>query len=140
MKLTPKRWIGSLLATGAAFGVLDAAWLGVVAKDKYAESFGSLMANPINVPAAAIFYAIYTTGLTYFATTKGVASRSVKTAAIQGGAIGFLAYSTYDLTSLAVIEDFPADVVAADIAWGTFASATAAAVATAVARPRGEQD
>lgn len=138
MRLTPARWIASFAATGVAFGVLDALWLGAVAKDKYAESFGSLMANPINVPAAAIFYGIYTAGLTYFGTSKGVADGKVQTAAIQGGAVGFLAYATYDLTSLAVIEDFPADVVPLDIAWGTVASATAAAVAAAVVRPKGE--
>lgn len=133
-RLGAGRWLASLAATGVAFGALDALWLGVLAKEKYASSFGSLMADPINVPAAAAFYGIYTVGLTHFATAPGVASGSIARAAGQGAALGLVAYAAYDLTSLAVIEDFPADVVALDLAWGTVASATAAALATAVLR------
>ena len=136
-RLGAGRWLAGLAATGVAFGALDALWLGVVAKEKYASSFGSLMADPINVPAAAVFYGIYTVGLTHFATAPGLASGSIAKAAAQGGALGAVAYAAYDLTSLAVIEGFPSDVVVMDIAWGAGASAAAAAVATAVVRRRG---
>lgn len=139
-RLSPGRWLAALAATGAAFGVLDALWLGVLAKDRYAESFGPLLADPVNVPAAAAFYGIYTLGLTHFATAPGVASRSVGTALGQGAALGLVAYAAYDLTSLAVIDGFPADVVLMDLAWGAFASATSAGVAAAIVRPRRRSD
>ncbi|WP_010145979.1 DUF2177 family protein [Serinicoccus profundi] len=138
-RLSPGRWLASLAATGVAFGALDALWLGVLAKEEYADSFGSLMADPINVPAAAAFYGIYTVGLTHFATAPGVASGSIARAALQGGALGLVAYAAYDLTSLAVIEGFPADVVGLDLAWGTVASAAAAAVATALLRRKADR-
>ncbi|WP_202879539.1 DUF2177 family protein [Serinicoccus kebangsaanensis] len=138
-RLGAGRWLASLAATGVAFGALDALWLGVLAKEKYASSFGSLMADPVNVPAAAAFYGIYTVGLTHFATAPGVASGSVARAAGQGAALGLVAYAAYDLTSLAVIEGFPADVVPLDLAWGAVASGVAAAVATAVLRRRSDR-
>ena len=131
-RLTRARWIAALAATGVAFGILDGVWLGFVAKDTYAALAGDLMASPANLPAAAGFYLIYTVGVTHFATAPGVAEGSVRKAALQGAALGFVAYSTFDLTSLSVIEGFPAAMVPIDIAWGTIATSIAAASATAV--------
>ncbi|MDO5741044.1 MAG: DUF2177 family protein [Ornithinimicrobium sp.] len=131
-RLSPARWGAALAATGVAFGILDGVWLGTVAKETYGGLLGDLMADPINVPAAAAFYLIYTAGVTHFATAPGVAERSVRKAALQGAALGFVAYSTFDLTSLAVLKDYPAGMVPIDIAWGTVASSIAAASATAL--------
>lgn len=131
-RLTPARWGAALAATGIAFGVLDAVWLGVVAKDAYAALAGDLMASSVNLPAAAAFYLIYTAGVTHFATAPGVVEGSVRKAALQGAALGFVAYSTFDLTSLSVIEGFPVGMVPIDIAWGTIATSAAAAAATAL--------
>lgn len=132
--LSTGRWLAGWAGTAAAFGVLDAVWLGVVAKGTYERAFGSLLADPVNTPAAAVFYGIYTLGITHFATAPGLRQRSVRVAAAQGAALGLVAYATFDLTSLAVIEDFPARVVPLDMAWGTVATATAAATATALLR------
>lgn len=129
---TPARWAGAFAATAVAFGVLDALWLGVVAKDSYSRLLGDLMADPINAPAAALFYAIYVAGITHFATAPGAAARSTRTAGIQGALLGLVAYSTFGLTNLAVIEGFPATMVPVDLAWGTLATGSAAAIATAV--------
>ena len=41
-------------------------------------------------------------------------------------------FATFDLTSLSVIEGFPAGMVPIDIAWGTIATSVAAAAATAL--------
>lgn len=131
-RLTPARWGAALAATGVTFGILDAVWLGAVAKDSYAALAGDLMASPAKVPAAAAFYLIYTAGVTHFATAPGLAEGSVRRAALQGAALGFVAYSTFDLTSLSVIEGFPAGLVPIDIAWGTIATSVAAAAATAL--------
>lgn len=130
------RWVVGWAATAAAFGALDGAWLGAVAKGTYDRAFGPLLADPVNVPAAAAFYGIYTLGVTHFATAPGLRERSVRTAALQGAALGLVAYATFDLTSLAVIKDYPARIVPLDMAWGTVATSAAAAVATALLRGR----
>ena len=132
--MRPARWLGGWAAGAAAFGALDAFWLGVIAKDFNAKALGPMLADPINVPAAAAFYGIYTTGIAHFATAPGLREGSVGQAAAQGAALGLVAYATYDLTSLAVIEDFPAEMVVPDIAWGTFVTAASAAAATAIVK------
>lgn len=135
-RLGAGRWLGGWAVTAAAFGALDALWLGLVARDTYQRTLGPLLADPVNTPAAAAFYGIYTLGITNFATSPGLRTRSVGQAAAQGAALGLVAYATFDLTNLAVLEDYPASIVPIDIAWGTAATAAAAAAATALLRRR----
>lgn len=130
------RWVVGWAATAGAFGVLDGVWLGVVATGTYERAFGPLLADPVSVPAAVAFYGIYTLGVTHFATAPGLRTRSIRTAALQGAALGVVAYAAFDLTSLAVIEDYPARIVPLDMAWGTLATSVAAAAATALLRGR----
>lgn len=130
------RWVAGWAATAGAFGLLDGVWLGVIAKGTYDRAYGSLLADPVNVPAAVAFYGIYTLGVTHFATAPGLRAGSIRTAALQGAALGVVAYAAFDLTSLAVIEDYPARIVPLDMAWGTLATSVAAAAATALLRGR----
>jgi uncharacterized membrane protein len=55
-----------------------------------------------------------------------------KAAALRGASLGAFAYATYDLTNQATLAVWPVHVSLADIAWGTFASATASAVGALV--------
>lgn len=130
------RWVAGWAVTAAAFGVLDGVWLGVIAQGTYASAFGSLLADPMNGLAAAAFYVIYTLGITHFATAPGLRGRSIRTAALQGAALGVVAYAAFDLTNLAVIEGYPAVIVPIDMAWGALATSLSAAAATAVLRTR----
>ena len=71
------------------------------------------------VPATARFATRCTTlGGALVATTAAFATR--------GAAFGLIAYATYDLTNLATLKGWPLGLAAADVAWGTFASAVAA--------------
>ena len=45
----------------------------------------------------------------------------------MGALFGFFAYSTYDLTNLAVVKNWPLGLTFIDMAWGTTVSAIAAA-------------
>ena len=47
---------------------------------------------------------------------------------LNGALFGAIAYATYDLTNQATMKVWPVHVTLVDIAWGTFATATAAAV------------
>jgi uncharacterized membrane protein len=49
-----------------------------------------------------------------------------------GAAVGLLAYGTYDLTNLAVIEGYTLRIALIDLAWGTFLTAITAGVVTAM--------
>jgi uncharacterized membrane protein len=46
--------------------------------------------------------------------------------------LGVVAYGTYDLTSLAILQGWPVYVTVADMVWGAVLTGVAAAVAAAV--------
>lgn len=110
---------------------LDLAWLGLIAPPLYERAIGSLLRPRPNLVAAALFYAVYLVGVNelviHAATT---AARSTRVAA-RGALLGFVAYSTFDLTALAVLAGWSVLVTAVDIAWGTLLTAATAGVAHA---------
>jgi uncharacterized membrane protein len=112
LRLMGKQYICAL----GIFLVLDAVWLGVVAKSLYKDELGNLMANEPRLWAALIFYLLFVVGLVYFVLS---AARSARQAALDGALFGFMTYMTYDLTNYAVIEGWPGLLVPIDIMWGT---------------------
>ncbi|WAT18262.1 DUF2177 family protein [Aurantiacibacter sp. MUD11] len=124
------KWIVAYIAAAVAFGALDAVWLRWAADNLYRPVIGSIMAEEFRMGAAAAFYLIYIAGMVWFAIRPGVESGSVGTALLNGALLGGLCYATFDLTSQAVMKVWATHVSLADIAWGTFATAVAAGVAT----------
>jgi uncharacterized membrane protein len=119
------RFLIPYLATLAAFIVFDLIWLGLIAKAFYRRELGGLMANPINLPAAILFYLILPAGLVIFAVQPSLGN--VSRAAQLGAMFGFFAYATYDLTNLATLKNWSAKLSMVDMAWGTVLSAMCAA-------------
>ncbi len=106
------------LLTLVVFFAVDLLWLAVVAKGYYRQQLGHLLA-PVTVwPAAILFYLIFIGGLLYFVVQPGLAHSSLKHTAIRGAAFGLVTYSTYELTNMALIHDWPLPLVAVDILWG----------------------
>jgi uncharacterized membrane protein len=126
-----------LIAWGVTFIVMiaiDLLWLGVIAKNLYAEGMGDLMSPTPRLGVAALFYLMYPIGLVIFAVMPGATGDGVARAAMLGALFGLFAYSTYDLTNLAVVRDFPAKLAFIDIAWGTVVSGVASAAGAAAVR------
>jgi uncharacterized membrane protein len=103
--------------------VLDLAWLGLVARGLYVTALGPLMRPEAFWPAAALFYAFYVAVIVAWAV---LGTQSPQAAARRGAALGFVAYTTYELTNWAVLRDWPAWIVPVDIAWGVVLTAVAA--------------
>ena len=120
-------YLGTYLAIFLTMFIIDAVWLGVIAKSMYANAMGSLMSPNPNLWAAAAFYLMFPAGLLIFAVLPQ-AGNPVWKAALMGALFGFFAYSTYDLTNLAVIKDWPLGLTFIDMAWGTMVSGIAATV------------
>ena len=122
--------VGQLLkaygAAGATMFALDLVWLGVVAKAFYAKHMGTLLRPDVRWGAALLFYAVYVLATVVFVVLPAAERQSLSRALLLGGFFGFAAYATYDLTSLALIRDFPLAVVVVDLAWGTVLTAAAA--------------
>ena len=119
------------------FLAIDAVWLGGIAKDFFASEMGSLLREKPNLGIAALFYLFYVAGLVYFAIQPGFAAQSFWLAALNGAFIGFLAYGTYDITNLAVLEGYTAKLAAVDITWGTVLSGSVCAATYALCRKFG---
>jgi uncharacterized membrane protein len=127
------RWILTWLGVGAAFGVMDGIWLSQMFERLYKPALGALLAPGLRLDAAGAFYLMYVTGLVLMAVRPAVlAGGGPKAAALRGAALGAFAYATYDLTNQATLAVWPVHVSLIDIAWGTFASATASAVGVLV--------
>ncbi|MDP9900591.1 DUF2177 family protein [Variovorax ginsengisoli] len=121
-------------ATFLVMIVIDLLWLGVIAKNLYAQAMGDLMAQQPRLGIAALFYLMYPIGLVIFAVLPGVDAGSVARAGVLGALFGLFAYATYDLTNLAVVRNWPVALSFIDIAWGTLVSAVSAGAGAAVVR------
>ena len=119
---------GQYLVAAVVFLALDMLWLVLIAQGLYDHYLGDLLAEQPNAAAAAAFYAIFVAGLVHFVIRPALAKESWRKALTDGAAFGLVTYATWDLTSLAVLADFPAEIVPVDMAWG---AVLAAAVSTA---------
>ena len=120
-------------ATAIVFCGLDFLWLGYVAKGYYQSQIGALLLEKPNLPAAALFYALYVAGMLVFAVLPALDADAWTRALLYGVLFGFFAYATYDLTNLATLKGWSTGVALLDLAWGsvvTGVSATAGYVIT----------
>jgi uncharacterized membrane protein len=126
--------LGLYGATALVFLALDLVWLGVVARDFYRAQLGPLHRADALWPAALAFYAIYIAGILVFAVMPALDSASWLRALKLGWFFGLVAYATFDLTALALLRDFPAKLVAVDLAWGSALTAGVAVSGFALGR------
>ena len=120
----------ALLAYGTSLVVLvllDLAWLRYASDAVFQPEVGEMLTSKPNFVAAGLFYLFFAAGLVYFAVLPGVRAASFATVLLNGAILGFLAYMTFELTSLAILKLWSVKVAIIDIAWGIFASAVSAA-------------
>ena len=110
--------------TVPVFFAVDMVWLGLVAKTFYRKHIGHLMTDRIIWPAALVFYFTFIAGILIFAVLPAVEKGSFGRAVLLGALFGFFTYSTYDLTNLATVKDWPLIVTVADILWGMVLTGT----------------
>jgi uncharacterized membrane protein len=111
------------------FLILDALWLGVVARGFYREQFGDLMRPDIRWGAALLFYLLFIAAVLVFVVMPALERGSLGYAIGMGAFFGLVAYATYDLTNLAVLRGFPTMVAVVDMAWGAVVTASTSAAA-----------
>jgi uncharacterized membrane protein len=110
------------------FFAIDIAWLALVANKFYQKQIGFLMKPDLNWYAAFVFYLIFIAGLVTFVISPAIEKLSWAHALVYGGLFGLVTYSTYDLTNLATIKDWPIIVTIADLAWGMILSASVSVI------------
>lgn len=119
---------GAYLASGLALAALDAVWLSQIGPRLYRPVLDPILAERFNLPAAVAFYLIYIAGVLGLAVLPAARDGvGLLRAAGLGALLGFVAYATYDLTNQATLKVWSLKVTLADVAWGTFLTACAAA-------------
>lgn len=118
----------------AAFLVIDGLWLGLVAKNFYADHLGDLLRKDFLVLPGALFYLLFTAGLVFLAVRPGQPELSLTNIALHGAVVGLVAYGTYDLTNLATLKDWPVLVTVVDLTWGTVLAASVSVSAAVCVR------
>ncbi len=103
------------------FILLDAIWLGIIAKKMYIDAFGHLMRISKDSiqpywPAAIIVYIALIGGILIFVIPK--AHGSMAHALLWGALFGFITYATYDFTNLAVLSQWSLKISIIDTLWG----------------------
>jgi uncharacterized membrane protein len=124
-----KQIVVAYLATAVVFLALDAVWLTTMADRLYRPALGPLLLEKFAVAPAALFYLLYVAGIVVFAVAPGLESGRWSTSLKLGALLGLVAYATYDLTNQATLRDWPWRVTLADLCWGSFVTAVAAAAA-----------
>lgn len=119
------------LATLVTFIAIDLVWLMWLARPTYVAEMGNLLKKEPQLTAAVAFYLLYAAGLVFFAVVPGIRAGSTINALFLGAALGLVAYGTYDLTNLSVVEGFNWRIAMIDLIWGTALSGAVAAVVVA---------
>jgi len=120
------------LAALLVMGVLDALWLGLLAKDFYRAQMGELMVEQVRWAPALVFYFAYPAALVALALYPAGQPFALQVA--RAALVGLVAYGVYDLTNAATLRQWPLRLALVDTAWGTFASTLAGAAAAWVAQ------
>lgn len=101
--------------------VLDAVWLGWLAKDFYRGQLGVLMRPSVNWFTAGFTYVLLAMGVMLLVLPR--AGGDVWKALAWGALFGFIVYGVYDLTNLSTLQNYSWTLAIVDILWGTLASA-----------------
>ena len=112
------------LVTAAVFLILDAIMLTLVMKPLFTRHIGPLMADPIRLAPAALFYLAYVAGLVYLISLPAL--KTGTPVLLPALIIGLMAYGTYEFTSWSIMKDWHWTMVVTDTLWGGVLTATAA--------------
>ena len=110
--------IFSTLFTALIFLIIDVIWLSFAVKSFYRPNLGDLLLDKPVMWAAALFYIIYVIGVATVILEPAVDSQLTLKFVIRAFVFGLVAYGTYNLTNMATIKGWSANVVFVDMIWG----------------------
>ncbi|EGF92105.1 hypothetical protein ABI_05380 [Asticcacaulis biprosthecium C19] len=100
---------------------LDFIWLSNAAGVLYKPNMAGLMRDKPDFVAAGVFYALYTFGLVWLVLLPALSGVvNWVDLAFRCALFGLVAYATYNLTGLSVINGWSLKLSLIDMAWGSF--------------------
>lgn len=109
------------LVTIISVFIMDMIWLGIIAKNIYAQNIGMLLrkSGDTMTPiwwAAVIVYVCITLGILFFVLPKAQGDYFL---ALSGGVIlGLVTYGIYDFTNYSILANWPWKITFIDFVWG----------------------
>ncbi|MDZ4053314.1 MAG: DUF2177 family protein, partial [Phenylobacterium sp.] len=114
------KYVIAYLATGLVFAVVDAVWLTWSNERLYRPTLNPVLADEVNLKAAAVFYVVYILGIMALVVSPATSWTKAMT---TGAILGAVCYATYDLTNQATLKVWSTKITLADITWGAFVTA-----------------
>ncbi len=107
-------------ATAAVFLALDVIGIRFLIRPVFERNVGHLLADPLRLGPAALFYLGYIVGLVWLVSWPALKANDPLHALIGGMVIGLMCYGTYEMTNYATLADWSWEQVIIDGLWGTF--------------------
>jgi uncharacterized membrane protein len=120
------------LVTAVVFFAMDFAGIRYLVRPVFERHVGHLLAEPMRLASAGIFYLFYVAGVLWFVSLPALREGAPLQALTNGAVLGLLAYGTYELTNYATLEAWSFEQVLVDGLWGTFLTGVAAWIGVAV--------
>ena len=127
-------FVAAYVGSAITMLALDLVWLTTMVPRLYRPALGDMLADPPNLPVAAVFYLLYVVGIVVFAVMPAVASGSWMHALGAGALLGLVAYGTYDFTNLSTLREWPLTLSLIDVVWGTVLTAVSASAGYGLTR------
>lgn len=112
--------------TVVVFLGLDSLGINFLVRPVFERHVGDLLASPLRLGPAALFYLAYVAGLLWFVSIPALKENAPMQALFNGMVLGFLCYGTYEMTNFATLRAWSLEQVAVDLTWGTFLTGFAA--------------
>lgn len=119
-------------ATVVVFLGLDMVGIRHLIRPVFDRHVGHLLADPLRLGPAALFYLAYVAGLLWFVSLPALKAGAPLQALWGGMALGFLCYGTYEMTNYATLADWSLEQVLIDGVWGTLLTGFSAWVGVAL--------
>ena len=124
------RYVILYLATFFVLIPIDFLFLGIVAKGFFTSEVGDMLGEIKLIPAV-LFYLLYVIGVLIF--VSGPLAATWQSTLLYGALFGLFCYSTFDLTSLALLKHWSWPVAAVDVTWGAIVTAISSTAGLVIA-------
>lgn len=106
------------LTTASVFLLVDLIGLHLLVRPVFERHVGHILADPLRLGAAGVFYLGYVAGVLWFVSLPALRARDPVAALVGGVLPGLMAYGTYQCTNFATLRDWRLEQVIVDTAWG----------------------
>lgn len=118
--------------TAVMFLGLDMIGINFLVRPVFERHVGDLLATPLRLGPAALFYLFYVAGVLWFVSIPALKESAPLHALLGGMLLGFLCYGTYEMTNYATLQAWSLRQVAVDLAWGTVLTGVSAWAGVAI--------